>query len=145
MSKKVLSILLIISLAFNMAVIGGFIYRQLFFLRFHPKCPANQHIPTHFREEFEITRERIHPFRQDFMQCKKEFMEGLMNKDFNLELLDRKLKETLEKQMRMEHELGALLIRLRSEMSPEEAKRFFKPEFLKNRNIRDKMFKRRKQ
>ncbi|MCK4654893.1 MAG: hypothetical protein KAU01_10665, partial [Candidatus Cloacimonetes bacterium] len=72
MSKKVLSILLIISLAFNMAVIGGFIYRQLFFLRFHPKGPGFQHIPTHFREEFEITRERIHPFRQDFMQCKKE-------------------------------------------------------------------------
>ncbi|MCK4653651.1 MAG: hypothetical protein KAU01_04325, partial [Candidatus Cloacimonetes bacterium] len=80
-----------------------------------------------------------------FMQCKKEFMEGLMTETFNSELLDRKLKETLEKQMLMEHELGALLIRLRSEMTPEEAKRFFKPEFLKNRNIRNKMFKRRKQ
>ncbi|MBL7148881.1 MAG: hypothetical protein ISS80_02285 [Candidatus Cloacimonetes bacterium] len=72
-------------------------------------------------------KERILPLKMEFELSKKKFMRTLTNEEFDRELLEKKLKETIDRQIRMEHEMGQLLIELRSEMSPDEVQDFFRP------------------
>ncbi len=128
MSKKILFVVLIISLAFNIAFLGVFIYRRVLLSDRHRLSPRFHDIPTHCREEFLEERERMLPLKMEFELSKKRFMRSLTNEEFDRELLEKKLKETIDRQIRMEHEMGQLLIKLRSEMSPEEIQDFFRPE-----------------
>ena len=128
MSKKILFIGLIISLAFNIAFLGVFIYRRVLLSDMHHPSPRFHNIPPHCREEFMEERESILPLKMEFELSKKRFMRSLTNEEFDRKLLEKKLKETIDRQIRMEHEMGQLLIKLRSEMSPEEIQDFFRPE-----------------
>ena len=128
MSKNILFVVLIISLAFNIAFLGVFIYRRVLLSDMHRTPPRFHNIPTHCREEFMEERERMLPLKMEFELSKKRFMRSLTNEEFDRELLEKKLKETIDRQIRMEHEMGQLLIKLRSELSPEEIQNFFRPE-----------------
>ena len=128
MSKKILFVVLIISLAFNIAFLGVFIYRRVLLSDRHRLSPRFHDIPNHCREEFLEERERMLPLKMEFELSKKRFMRSLTNEEFDRELLEKKLKETIDRQIRMEHEMGQLLIKLRSEMSLEEIQDFFRPE-----------------
>ena len=128
MSKKILFIVLIISLAFNIAFLGVFIYRRVLLSDMHHPPPRFHDIPPHCREEFLEERERMLPLKMEFELSKKRFMRSLTNEEFDRKLLEKKLKETIDRQIRMEHEMGQLLIKLRSELSPEEIQDFFRPE-----------------
>ena len=143
MSKKILFVGLIISLSFNIAFLGVFIYRRVLLSDRHFPPPRFHNIPTHCREEFIEEKERILPLKMEFELSKKRFMRSLTNEEFDRELLEKKLKETIDRQIRMEHEMGQLLIKLRSELSSEEVQDFFRPEiprfkkpFRKNDNRR---------
>ena len=128
MSKKTLFAIVIISLAFNLAFFGVFIYRRVLLHERHLPDPRFHHIPPQYRKGFLEDRESIIPFKVEFEFSKRRFMRTLMNEEFDRELLEKKLKETIGRQVRMEHEMGQLLIKLRSEMTPEESQGFFKPE-----------------
>jgi len=122
MSKRALTIIVIISLAFNLAFIGTFGLIQLrrrSFLK-HKFGPHPQ-----LKEHFMMRKEHIAPLRYDFHQSKVDFIEELKKPDFNEELLNKMLKNAIEKQTAMEIELGKSLIELRKEMSFEDAQRFF--------------------
>lgn len=128
MSKKTLLVIVIISLAFNSAFFGVFIYRRVLLHNRHLQDPRFHHIPPQCRERFLEDRESMLPLKVEFELSKKRFMRTLMNEEFDRELLEKKLKETIDRQVRMEHEMGQLLIKLRSEMTPEESQGFFQPE-----------------
>ncbi len=127
MSKKTLFAIVIISLAFNLAFFGVFIYRRVLLHDRHLPDPRFHHIPPHCRERFLEDKESILPLKIEFELSKRRFMRTLTNEEFDRELLEKKLKETIDRQVRMEHEMGQLLIKLRSEMTPEESQGFFKP------------------
>ena len=122
MSKRTLIIIVIISLAFNLAFIGTFGLIQLrrrSFLK-HKFGP-----PPELREHFRNRKKHVASFQHDFHQSKMAFIEELKKPDFNEELLNMMMKNAIEKQTAMEIELGKSLIELRKEMSFEEAQRFF--------------------
>ena len=122
MSKRALTIIVIISLAFNLAFIGTFgliQFRRRSFLK-HTFGP-----PPELREHFRNRKEHIAPLRYDFHQSKVDFIEELKKPDFNEELLNMMLENAIEKQTAMEIELGKSLIEIRKEMNFEEAQRFF--------------------
>ena len=132
MSKRTLIIIVIISLAFNLAFIGTFGLIQLrrrSFLK-HKFGP-----PPELREHFRNRKEHIASFRHDFHQSKIDFIEELKKPDFNEELLYMMLKNAIEKQTAMEIELGKSLIELRKEMSFEEARKFFSKFPKNNKNF----------
>ena len=122
MSKRALTIIVIISLAFNLAFIGTFSLIQLrrrSFLK-HEFRP-----PPELREHFRNRKEHIASFQHDFHQSKIAFIEELKKPDFNEELLNKMMENAIRKQTAMEIELGKSLIELRKEMSFEEAQKFF--------------------
>ena len=131
MSKKILFVVLIISLAFNIAFLGVFIYRRVLLSDRSFPPPRFHNIPPHCREEFIEERERMLPLKMEFELSKKRFMRSLTNEEFDRELLEKKLQETIDRQIRMEYEMGQLLIKLRSELSQEEIQNFFGSEILR--------------
>ncbi len=122
MSKRALTIIVIISLAFNLAFIGTFGLIQLRRKNFFPHKFGP---PRELREHFRNLKNNIAPFRHDFHLSKKDFIEELKKPDFNEEFLHKMLENAIQKQTAMERELGKSLIELRKEMSLEEAQRFF--------------------
>ena len=122
MSKRALTIIVIISLAFNLAFIGTF---GLIQLRRRSLLKHKFGPPPVLREHFRNRKEHIASFQHDFHQSKIAFIEELKKPDFNEELLNKMLENAIEKQTAMEIELGKSLIELRKEMSFEEAQRFF--------------------
>jgi hypothetical protein len=77
MSKKILFVVLIISLAFNIAFLGVFIYRRVLLSDRHRLSPRFHNIPPHCREEFMEEKERIFPLKLEFELSKKRFMRSL--------------------------------------------------------------------
>jgi len=122
MSKRALTIIVIISLAFNLAFIGTF---GLIQLRKRSFLENKFGPPPELREHFRNHKEHIAPFQHDFHQSKMDFIEELKKPDFNEELLYKMLENAVDKQTTMEIELGRSLIELRKEMSFEEAQKFF--------------------
>ena len=141
MSNRTLTVLVLISLAFNIAFFAGFIYKQSRIRSLLKPDGPYPNIPPERIEFFEKMKHDMIPFREDFEKSKKDFVMELVNPDFNEEILNKKLDITLEKQIRMEHELGKRLIILRREMSPEEAHRFFTKQHFRNENLREKFKK----
>ncbi|MBN2461611.1 MAG: hypothetical protein JXB60_08385 [Candidatus Cloacimonetes bacterium] len=126
MSIKALTILVIISLAFNVAFLAVFVFHQFRscppFLRNHEKL---EYFPR-LREYMQKTREVITPLREEFEQFRQEFIDELSQKEISEENLRNNLERTLEKQMTMEKQLGERLIEIRLKLSPEEAELFFR-------------------
>jgi hypothetical protein len=121
MIPRTYKILLIISIVFNVAFIGGYIYQRVY----RPLVPSSNEMPPHFREHFAKHRADIMSLRQEYMNCRHQFMLELAKPNVTRQQLEKKLEETLEKQKRMEHQVGFSLIKMRMNMSEQQAQNFF--------------------
>lgn len=133
MSKRSTSILLIISLAFNLAVLGGFIFRQIW-RPITPQLKDFQAERAQRRIELDRSDPALRPpteseetreLRKAFRQTKEDFMTQLANEPVNEEKLKESLEQSLSQQVELERSLGESLILRRKEMSPEEAQEHF--------------------
>ncbi|HCX73878.1 MAG TPA: hypothetical protein DHM37_09190 [Candidatus Cloacimonas sp.] len=132
MIPRTYKILLIISIVFNFAFIGGYIYQKVY----RPLAPSPNEMPPHFREHFAEHRADIMPLRQDYIHCRHEFMLELAKPNVTRQQLEEKLAETLEKQKRMERQVGFSLIKMRMDMSDQQAQNFFENQCRPHRNPR---------
>ena len=123
MRTKTLNIILVISLAFNIAFLGGSIYRHLTFRRFKP---VHQRIHNEKVEEFiNRKREQRKMLVQDFHIAKDKFMQALSKDEIDEAELLAIIDTLVFKQGMMEKEIGSSMIELRKEMTPQEARQVF--------------------
>ena len=127
MSKKTILILLIVSLAFNFAFLGTFLYHRV---NFGPGIHAPIHrrpkLPIHCREDFRKLRNEMGKKHHDYFTARRQFILSLLEEDLNEEQVLNKLENAIEKQTIKEREIGLSFIKLRKEMTAEEAKKFFR-------------------
>lgn len=130
MSKKLVNILLLVSLAFNLAVVGAFVFMTL---RMPPRHRMMQ--PGAHREDFRPHRplrngswadsDSIRALRTKFRQTKEEFMTELGKDPIDAAKLELILQRSLIEQSNLERELGRRLIERRKTMTADEAEDFF--------------------
>lgn len=130
MSKRWIVILLFISLAFNLAVIGSFLYVRLTFGTPPPHPPkGGEHFrgPMDRHGEGPLVRdnERLQSLRDEFRETKKELMRELAKDPIDETKLNTIIDSSLVAQGKLERELGNALIARRKTMTAEEAKEFF--------------------
>lgn len=136
MSKRLLYIILLISLAFNIAVLGMFAYvtiykRQPFCqteTRYRMDRDANEHRDEDKRF-FNLNmenREEIRKLRAEFKENRRDFMEMLWKEDFNEQDALAAMETSINTQQKLDRTLGEALIKLRKNMSQEEAMNFIK-------------------
>ncbi|MBM4399611.1 MAG: periplasmic heavy metal sensor [Candidatus Cloacimonetes bacterium] len=137
MSKQWIVILLLISLAFNLAVLGIFLYTSIYHKP--PFCPPGMRPPHEMgrpdlpdrdkdKDKFPFAfenREEIKALRDTFMLKRREFMQIMRNEPFNEKEALAAMETSLKAQEGLEKKLGTSLIEKRKKMSPEEAKEFF--------------------
>ncbi|MBT3168284.1 MAG: hypothetical protein HN952_07005 [Candidatus Cloacimonetes bacterium] len=129
MSKKIILILLMISLAFNIAVflkIGMHIAENKMNCEMMEGCDSIQ----------QNVMEKILPLRKDFHKSRRNFMQMVINPQISDEEILRKLDEMLNIQIEMERKLGENIIEMRKEMSSSELRKFLR--MRKNREMRMK-------
>jgi hypothetical protein len=133
MSKHWTSILLLVSLAFNLAVLGGFIYMHVH----HPPhvAPGDRPPGPHresgpFHERWKgMESDSIRALRDAFMESKKELMQELAKDPLDEQAINRIITRSITAQSTLERELGAKLVEMRKQMSAEEAKECFSRRF----------------
>lgn len=124
MQKRSVKYLLFISLAFNLAFLGGFAYR--FFFAPFPRAAIHPHeMRQPARDFFYEKRDEIMVCGREFAESKKDFFETLIAPDFQEERALKLMQESLDKHMEMETEIGKSMIELRKKLSAEEARRIF--------------------
>jgi len=67
----------------------------------------------------------VKPFKDKFMESKKEFYKELQRPSFNENTLKQKLNESLVNHTELDKQIGLRLIEMRKEMTPQEADKFF--------------------
>ena len=117
MTNKTLSILVIISLAFNTAFLGTFLFHRIAENKIRHKYQKNYPKLHCIMQEI---REELTPLHEHTAQRKLEFITELRNPQFNEANLKEKLDQVIKAQLEMEQNLGEMLIKMRSEMSPEQ-------------------------
>jgi hypothetical protein len=109
MKKEILYLLLAVSLAFNLAFIGMFIWHRLY-SPLHNKPPEFEKI----RRVFENHPEPLREMRREFVDRKCEFWDYLHGENYDEAEADSLLKKMLRHQMAMEEALGRRLIDLKN-------------------------------
>lgn len=138
MSKKTILILLIISLAFNFAFFGTFLYHRVNFgPGIHSPIHGRPKLPIHCREDFRKLRKEMGEKHREYFKARRQFIISLMDDDLNEEQVLRKLENAIEKQMIKEQEIGLSFIKLRKEMTAEEARMFFRQDLKAKENLLD--------
>ncbi|HOD17238.1 MAG TPA: hypothetical protein PKJ14_01145 [Candidatus Cloacimonadota bacterium] len=132
MSKRWMEILLIVSLAFNLAVLGMFIYSTVFH---KSSCPPpepqwraeNHPFQSHRFDPDSVlqNKEEIRQLRQAFQESRQAFMATLAKSELNLQEAKQAMEKSLQAQEKLERRLGESLIQVRTKMTADEAKRFF--------------------
>ena len=154
MSKHLILILLIISLAFNLAVAGMFLYTSVY--RKAPFCPPGfflhrdksdkQFDKRDFRRDSLEMRlnsnEEIKKLRDDFRKARLDFVKVMLKDDFSVKEARAAMDKSLQIQGTLEKKLGESLIDMREKLPPEEAKRLFR-ERLERIERRHKRFQER--
>jgi hypothetical protein len=142
MSKQLLYILLLISLAFNLAFIGSFLYwRHQFKYDFmngkHPHEMRGNRPPQwdgppmappgHRPDDFGWmgNKQIIEPYREKFAASKEEFFKALQQPVVNEEVLKQKLEASLQNHTALEKQIGLRLIEMRKKMTSQQANEFF--------------------
>lgn len=144
-TKRLLFMLLMVSLAFNLAVVGSLIWmktlrpprpRERTFQRDYPRLP--EHI---VREEWSP---EIIQYRKDFENTKLRLMEELQKESINEEKVDAIIDSSLAAQNNLERCLGRRLVNYREQMTAEEADEYFgkRIEHLKNRRNHFRQYRR---
>ncbi len=145
MKKTILSTILLISVSFNAA----FIVSTIIHIKNRPPLPGppagfefkEHHHPPRFDKIMEEGKVEARQRMIEYRKYKHEFMKELMSEEFTPEKARDIFQQGLNIQNEMEKNIGEHLIKLRSEMTNEQAKEFFK-ERIKKR-IRDNKNKRR--
>lgn len=108
MKREVLHLLLVISLAFNVAFIGMFVWHQI-------NKPERDERPEMrpLREEFKKESGELKKARNDFMEERKNFWDYLHSEEYTEAGADSLLEEMLQQQILMERMLGNKLIELK--------------------------------
>lgn len=130
MSKHWITILLIVSLAFNLAVLGSFLFLQ--FRHHHPHRDRDLRY-SRPHEEFGPRDERWIPLqsdstrvlRENFIQAKRELMQELAKDPLNEANINEIIERSISAQTLLERDLGLHLIEVRRSMSAEEAREHF--------------------
>ena len=137
MSKHLLIILLIVSLAFNLAVAGMFLYTSIYHRPpFYPPGigmmgPGDHHKPWFHKKDrdehnpFLKESDEIRKLREDFMQKRMNFMHVMMQEGFVDSAAVAAMESSLKAQEVLERKLGAALIEMRSKMNDDEAREYF--------------------
>lgn len=126
MSKKTTIIILIISLAFNLAFVGTFLlHRMILRPGINNPMMEKPKLPIHCREDFRKLRKEVDEKHRDYLEARRRFVLSLIEEDLDEDQLLKKLDTAIEKQTLAEKEIGLSFIKLRKKMSPEEAKSFF--------------------
>lgn len=137
-TKRLLYMLLMVSLAFNLAVAGSLVW----FKALHPKHPPRERIyqrdfpkmPEHImREEWSS---EIIQYRKDFDNSKLRLMEELQKETLDETIIESIIDSSLVAQNNLERYLGKRLVNYREQMTAEEADEYFgkRIEHIKNRN-----------
>jgi len=123
MKNHTIKILLIISLAFNIAFLGGGIFRSI---KFRKNPPIHKRIKNDKVRDFMESRKEIgSPLRRDFQKAKNEFIKALKEPEVDEAEMQILIEELIEKQNVMEREIGNSMIELRQQLSDQEAKEVF--------------------
>jgi len=126
MSKRSVVIILIISLAFNLAFVGTFLlHRVIMPPRFNDPEMGRPRLPVHCRDDFHKLREKMGEKHQEYFQTRREFILSLLEEDPDEQQILNKLDAAIKKQAQVEKEIGLSFIKLRKKMTSEEAKKFF--------------------
>jgi len=145
MSKKTIIILFIISLAFNLAFFGTFlIHRVNFGPGIHAPIHGRPKLPKHCREDFRELRKEMGEKHREYFKARRQFILSLLEEDLNEEQVLKKLENAIEKQTIKEREIGLSFIKLRKEMTAEEAKKFFRRDLETKENLLESRRKRKK-
>lgn len=125
MSNRTLTILVIISLAFNIAFLGGFIYMRIK----GPGTPPPPFFPrqkqSRINQMFFEKREIIKSLTDQNHNDKLSFFKELASENCDNKTLNSKLDKSLQSQYELDKEIGDNLIKLRSNLNPEEAEKIF--------------------
>ena len=127
MSKKMIFTILIISLAFNLAFLGTFLYHRV---NVRPGLQGSIHgkpkLPIHCREDFREFRKEMGEKHRDYFIARRQFILSLLEENLNEEEVLKRLENAIEKQTIKEKEIGLSFIKLRKEMTAKEARMFFR-------------------
>ena len=108
MKKQILLFVLVISLAFNLAFIGMFIWH-----RTHAPRPFDRPEFHDFKEHMRQKPGEIEADKREFMNFRSQFMDYLSGEEFNEEVADSLRQETLNRQIKLETAFGKRLIEMR--------------------------------
>jgi hypothetical protein len=108
MKKQILHFLVVISLVFNLAFIGMFLWH-----RTHAPIGVGRPEFPHIREKLQEHHDEMEGLRKGFMDQRKSFMEFLKGDDFNEATADSMLQSMLKKQLEMEEAFGKKLIEMK--------------------------------
>lgn len=130
MSRRWLITLLLISFAFNLAVLGSYIYftsthRGRMNTRYAPALRRDNRGPGDNPAFSDTTR----ALWREFSEIKAEFMKELAKDPLDMEALDDLLARTLASQAILENHMAERLIRHRQSLTPEEAKEFYTKQY----------------
>ncbi len=134
MSKRLLYIILLISLAFNIAVFGMFTYVKIYHKAPFRHPDFRHHMdndnPEHRDDDkrfFNLNmenREEIRKLRAEFKENRRDFMKTLWKEDFVEQDALAAMETSINTQQKLDRTLGESLIKLRKNMSKEEALKF---------------------
>lgn len=122
MKQRTMNILIIISMAFNIAFVGSFFYHKIRFGGHPGPMMDHPEPPPRFREKFRSVMENVKPERQEFMEASKDFFIYLTEEEFKEAEAEMQLDKMISKQMEMEKKIGQGIIAIHSEMTDEELK-----------------------
>ena len=123
MKNHTIKILLIISLAFNIAFLGGGIFRSI---KFRKLAPIHKRVKNEKIRDFIERRKEIgSPLMRDFQEAKNTFMKALTKPEIDDAEMQILIDELIAKQNAMEREIGNSMIELRQQLSDQEAKEIF--------------------
>jgi hypothetical protein len=136
MTKRSLLILLGISFAFNLAVLGSLFWLRVTRPPFAP--PRDFHVMRPPLPEHIVRPDRnpdIQRVREQFEQSKLDLMRELSKEQVDEARVIAIIESSLEAQNQLERHLGEHLMHIRKQMSAEEAEAYFgkRIEYLQNR------------
>ena len=124
MKRRTINILLFVSLAFNIAFLGGGIFRISQMRRFGR--PMHERIQNEkVRNFMQMRKDNGEPLVRDFHEAKDELMMTLAKPGIDETELNKLIDNLILKQNLMEDKIGQAMIDLRKELSDEEAEQIF--------------------
>lgn len=130
MNKRLLYALLIISLAFNLAFLGSFIFLRFRHIRppFHPLMKTRElrmQPPALMDRPYAEESPAIQAKRNEFRKAKITLFRELAKDPVNEARVTQILEASMAAQSSLERDLGVAMLELRKSMTPEEAKTHF--------------------